>query len=96
MSDRRLFLKSLAAAGAGAMLPELGAFAQAKVNRLNVRGGAIDVHHHFNAPGQSTGPRPWTVENTLAEMEKFGIGVAILSPVQNGPTTTTTRRRDAI
>jgi len=68
MTDRRLFLKTLAAAGAASLVPEFNVFGQT-VNKLNVRGGAIDVHHHFNAPGQSAGPKPWTVQNTLDQME---------------------------
>ena len=97
MSDRRLFLKTLAAAGAASLVPDFSVFGQT-VNKLNVRGGAIDVHHHFNAAGQSTGPRPWTIQNTLDQMEKFGIGVAILSPVQNGAGhyDNTPKGRDAI
>ena len=47
-------------------------------------GGAIDVHHHFLPPGQTAGARPWTPELTLAQMEKFNIGVSILSMTQNG------------
>jgi hypothetical protein len=78
MTDRREFLKTLASAGAASIIPGVAAFGQSRVNRVNVR-GAIDVHHHFNAPGQSTGPRPWTVQASLDQMEKFGIGVAILS-----------------
>src|SRR5262245_10855644 len=97
MTDRRLFLKTLAVAGAASLVPDLSVFGQT-VNRLSVRGGAIDVHHHFNAPGQSTVPRPWTIQNTLDQMEKFGIGVAILSPVQNGAGhyDNTPKGRDAI
>ncbi len=49
-----------------------------------MRGGAIDVHHHFLPPGQSAGPRPWSPQASLDQMERFGIGVAILSMTQNG------------
>jgi hypothetical protein len=51
--------------------------------KLNVRGGAIDVHHHFVLPG-GTANRPWSPEMSLEQMDKFGIGVAILSRTQNG------------
>jgi predicted TIM-barrel fold metal-dependent hydrolase len=83
MSSRRAFLKTLAAAGAATMVPESLA-GQQPVVKLNVRGGAIDVHHHYVPPGLPPGQRPWTPELALAQMEKFGIGVAILSASQNG------------
>jgi predicted TIM-barrel fold metal-dependent hydrolase len=83
MNDRRMFLKTLAATGAAALLPDPRLFGQGVV-KLNVPGGAIDVHHHFVPPGQSVGARRWTVEGSLEQMEKFGIGVAILSMTQNG------------
>lgn len=85
MSDRRAFLKTLAAAGAAALVPGGGVFGQERrVNRVNVRGGAIDVHHHFPAPGAAPGARPWTLQASLDQMEKFGIAVAIMSMSQNG------------
>jgi predicted TIM-barrel fold metal-dependent hydrolase len=83
MSDRRTFLKTLAAAGAASLVPSGDLFGQARVVRLNARGGAIDVHHHFQPPG-TTGNRPWSPELSLEQMEKFGIAVAILSMTQNG------------
>jgi len=83
VTDRRTFLKALAAAGAVSVLPDARLFGQANT-RLNVPGGAIDVHHHFAPPGQTAANRPWTPELTLAQMEKFNISVAILSMTQNG------------
>ena len=83
MKDRRTFLKTLGAAGAASAIPFDGVFGQERVVKLNVRGGAIDVHHHFQAPGM-TGNRPWSPERSLEQMDKFGIGVAILSMTQNG------------
>ena len=85
MSDRREFLKTLTAAGAAPLVPFSGLFGQERVVKVNARGGAIDVHHHFQPPGTSTGTRPWSPELSLEQMEKFGIGVAILSMSQNGP-----------
>jgi predicted TIM-barrel fold metal-dependent hydrolase len=83
MPNRRAFLKTLAATGAVALVPQtLGG--QEQVVKLNVRGGAIDVHHHYVPPGLPPGNRPWSPELALAQMEKFGIGVAILSASQNG------------
>jgi 6-methylsalicylate decarboxylase len=83
MNDRRTFLKTLAAAGTAGFMPRT-LRGQSNVVRLNVRGGAIDVHHHFQGPGMSAGNRPWTPERSLEQMERFGIGVAILSMTQNG------------
>ena len=81
--SRRRVLAGLAAAGAASLAPLRGAFAQSRAVKLNVRGGAIDVHHHFVPPGGATN-RPWSLEMSLEQMDKFGIGVAILSMTQNG------------
>ena len=51
MTNRREFLGTLAAAGAASLIPSSGVFGQERVAKLNVRGGAIDVHHHFVPPG---------------------------------------------
>jgi len=89
-TSRREVLKRLGTAGAVAILGGSSAFTQEKVNKVNVRGGAIDVHHHHQPPslGPGAGGRggggPWTPEKTLAQMEKFGISVAILSMTQMG------------
>jgi predicted TIM-barrel fold metal-dependent hydrolase len=85
MTDRRTFLKALAATGAVSLLPDSTLFGQS-TTRLNVPGGAIDVHHHFNPPGQAGGGgrRPWSLELTLEQMDKFNISVVILSMTQNG------------
>lgn len=83
MTNRRKFLEALAAAGAVALTPWFDAFGESRVAKLNVRGGAIDVHHHFVPPGGATN-RPWSPQMSLDQMDKFGIGVAILSMTQNG------------
>src|SRR5262245_21988569 len=55
----------------------------------------IDVHHHFipqfhvdamTAPGRRAGPPPpkWSPALSLADMDKSGIGTAVLSVVQPG------------
>ena len=82
MTNRRQFLQALAVAGAASLTPLSGAFGQDRVVKLNVRGGAIDVHHHFVPPGGTTN-RPWSPQMSLEQMDKFGIGVAILSMTQN-------------
>jgi len=83
---RREILKGLGAAGALTILGRGTGFTQNKVNRLNVRGGAIDVHHHHQPPtfGSIGRGGPWTPEKTLEQMDKFGISVAILSMTQMG------------
>jgi 6-methylsalicylate decarboxylase len=73
----------LAGAGAVSLLPD-GVFGQERPVKLDVRGGAIDVHHHFQAPGIVAGGRQWNAELSLEQMESFGIGVAVLSMTQNG------------
>ena len=74
----------MGAAGTALMAPAGHLFGQERNNRVDVQGGAIDVHHHFVPPGLSAGPRPWSPQASLDQMERFGIGVAILSMTQNG------------
>src|ERR1051325_331052 len=83
MTGRRLFLKTVGAAGVASLAPSSALFAQERAVRLNVRGGAIDVHHHFQPPG-GTSNRPWSPQLSLESMDRFNIGVAILSMTQNG------------
>ncbi len=84
MADRRTFLQMMAAAGAASLAPT-GAFAQDRVVKLRTRGGVIDVHHHFAAPGGIVaGGRAWNADLALTQMDKFGIAVSILSMTQNG------------
>jgi predicted TIM-barrel fold metal-dependent hydrolase len=83
MTSRRRFLGGLVGAGAASLSLEPWGYAQERSVRLNVRGGAIDVHHHFVPPGGTTN-RPWSPEMSLEQMDKFGIAVAILSMTQNG------------
>jgi 6-methylsalicylate decarboxylase len=88
--SRREFLTTLAALGVTTVLPGGTLAAQASPagnNRL------IDVHHHFSPPfyGKETGGRAWsygmgdrrmlqwTPQMSLAEMDKGGVGCAILS-----------------
>src|SRR5262245_65150469 len=87
-TSRRQILKGLGAAGALTILGTRTVFTQTKVNKLNVRGGAIDVHHHHQPPGFGNVGRggPWTPEKSLEQMDKFGIRVAILSMTQMGDT----------
>src|SRR6185503_6764434 len=87
--SRREVLKQLGAAGALTILGRAPGFTQNtqnKVAKLNIRGGAIDVHHHHQPPGFGNIGRggPWSPEKTLEQMDKFGITVAILSMTQMG------------
>ena len=90
MTYRREFLKALAAAGAGAMTGATGLLAQKKNYKLEVRGGAIDVHHHHMPPAFTAGAagrggrNPWTPERSLEGMDELGIAVAVLSMTQQG------------
>ena len=52
---RRDVLKHFGAAGALTMLGGTPAFSRQKVNKLTVRGGAIDVHHHHQPPELGVG-----------------------------------------
>jgi predicted TIM-barrel fold metal-dependent hydrolase len=97
MTDRREFLRILAAAGAGTIMPASGLLGQERVVKLNVRGGAINVHHHYTPPGLTAaagnrGAAPaaggrtgaWTPERSIEQMDKFGIGVSIVSMTMMG------------
>ena len=78
-ATRRELLKTMAVAGAGALLPWESLTAQ--VPRRGT--GKIDVHQHTRQPmpGQRQGNNPWTPEQTLEQMDKFAISVAILSAI---------------
>ena len=81
-SSRRAVLKSLAALGAGAMLPVGNLVAQASKSAPVTKQGRIDVHHHhrpavLGTGGGGRGPQ-WTPETSLAAMEKFNIATAIV------------------
>jgi 6-methylsalicylate decarboxylase len=96
MTDRREFLKALAAAGVCVMAPDNGLFAQQGQYKPTAKGGCIDVHHHLSPPrfgggggrgaggGRGGGLGAWTPQQSIEQMDKFGIGVAILSLTQSG------------
>jgi hypothetical protein len=86
MNSRREFLKTLAVAGAGAMLP-------ANAQNSARHAGRIDVHHHMQPPfyvnamqdelkRTNFNPRPWTPAVSLDAMDKHNIATSMLSPVQ--------------
>src|SRR5271169_3169511 len=89
-ASRREFLRTLAAAGAGALLPGSGLLAQANRPAL----GRIDVHHHMippfyvkameaiRGPRTSTATEPWKPSVSLDEMDKNGVTTAMLSLTQ--------------
>ncbi len=96
-ASRREFLKALAAAGICAMVPASGLLAQRGPYKPAAKGGCIDVHHHHQPPGfgigggggrGAGGPRggggraQWTPQLSIEQMDKFGIGVAVLSLTQ--------------
>ena len=85
--SRRDLLKTLASAGAAAILPARRLIAQATPP------GRIDVHHHMQPPFYVSAmekelresgftARPWSPAVSLEAMDKHGIATAMLSPVQ--------------
>ena len=91
--SRRDLLRSLAAAGAaagaGALLPAGGVFAQSTRSGAQGRAGRIDVHHHYTMPSWSKISRvganwDWTPAKSLEQMDKYGIITSILSITQPG------------
>jgi predicted TIM-barrel fold metal-dependent hydrolase len=82
MINRRRVLAALGTVGAATLVRSSPAYGRRRGAKLNVRGGAIDVHHHFVPPGGTTN-RPWSPQMSLEQMDKFGIAVAVLSMTQN-------------
>jgi 6-methylsalicylate decarboxylase len=74
--SRRELLESLAALGAGALLP-----AGCLIGQTNpAKRGRVDVHHHMLPPFQPNfASRHWSPDVSLAAMDKFGTETAILS-----------------
>lgn len=92
-NSRRGFLKSIAAVGAGALLPVSGLPAQSVAPGGRAMAGRIDVHHHLFPPfyvkameadlkAQGFAMRPWTPESSIERMDKAGVATSMLSPVQ--------------
>ncbi len=92
-ASRRKFLKTLAMAGAGAVLPGRGIFAQAISPSVLSMPGRIDVHHHMFPPfyieamkdqlaANGFTLRQWSPAISLDMMDKHGIATAFVSPVQ--------------
>ena len=84
-ASRRRFLKTLAAAGMGAILPATGLIAQITGPAATAKRRRIDVHHHM-VPPEAVKRRSglwrswnWTPDISLAQMEKYDIASAILS-----------------
>jgi predicted TIM-barrel fold metal-dependent hydrolase len=76
--------KLIGAVAAGAVLPFGWRFAQAQDKPHR-----IDVHHHIVSPGYSAALKErgqrhaaWTVERSLAEMDKSGISTSLTSLIQ--------------
>ena len=82
---RRRVLGGLTAAGVASLLP----FGCATTAGVPGKPHRIDIHHHIISPGYSAalkerGQRhaPWTIERSLAEMEKSGIATAVTCLMQ--------------
>jgi predicted TIM-barrel fold metal-dependent hydrolase len=83
-ASRREFMKTLGAAGAMVMLPAGALFAQATPQTRLVKTGRIDVHHHAVVPSylKASGlriDRHWTPAGSIEQMDKYGIGTAVVS-----------------
>lgn len=86
-ASRRTFLKSAAALGLGAMLPETGLVAQSTSSTPAPKNGRIDVHGHLTPPivietvGADAlgGFAKWTPEKALAAMDESGVTTAMVS-----------------
>jgi predicted TIM-barrel fold metal-dependent hydrolase len=87
-NSRREFLKSLAMAGAGALVSAAGLRAQATISK-----GRIDVHHHLFPPfyikamekeidTQGFVARNWSPQASIDLMDRAGVDTAMVSPVQ--------------
>src|SRR6266705_4377636 len=84
VTSRRNLLKTIAAVGAGAILPAAGLIAQnAKKNGAGGNPRRIDVHHQYSFVrdgNYGTGRSAQAPMDSLAQMEKHGIATAIISP----------------
>ena len=89
-ASRRDFLKSVAVAGAGALLPASELLAQVASPAARLQ-GRIDVHHHIVPPSllQALGPQrlaggsaAWTPAKALEEMDQGGVssGMSSIAP----------------
>jgi predicted TIM-barrel fold metal-dependent hydrolase len=83
-ASRRKFLGTLAAVGAGAMLPTGELIAQASRPGVNLKTGRIDVHHHALSPNfmKASGVGAswnWTPAVSIAQMDKCGIATSFLA-----------------
>jgi 6-methylsalicylate decarboxylase len=83
-ASRREFLKTLAAVGAGAMVPASGLLAQAAAQKPVARTGRIDVHHHAVTPGymKASGIGAnwhWSPAVSIEQMDKYGIATSVMS-----------------
>src|SRR5450631_674093 len=76
-ASRREFLRTLAVAGAAAVLPVGESFAQATPASANLKTGRIDVHHHALSPNfmKAAGVGAswhWSPAVSLEQMDKCG------------------------
>ena len=87
---RRTLLQSAATAGVATFLFDACVFGQV-ANKSSAKGGRIDVHHHHippallaRIPNANARFTSWTPEQSLEQMDRFDIAVAILSLTQMG------------
>ena len=92
--SRRAFLKSLAAVGAGALLPAGAMLGQVTGRSAGgEKNGRIDVHNHFTPPAllAAVGEKrlgaamaKWTPDKTLADMDAAGVTTVLTSIAPQG------------
>lgn len=87
-STRRNVVTGLAALGASALLPGCASTDSAS-SAAPAKPHRIDIHHHFVSPGYSAalkqmgrGHAKWSVQMSLADMDKSGIQMSMLSLIQ--------------
>ena len=90
--SRRKFLKSIAIAGAGALLPTNGLLSEAAAQTAQAGLGRIDVHHHMIPPfyvkamgadrNASSATAEWSPSVSLDLMDHNGVSTAMLSVTQ--------------
>jgi 6-methylsalicylate decarboxylase len=88
---RRNFLAGVAALGVGASAAAAALTSAAPAASQVAAKARIDVHHHYVPPVQAAAivkhggkPPQWTLQSSFADMEKAGVGTAVLSLVPSG------------
>ena len=85
-TSRRDFLKSVAAVGAGALLPATDLLGQGTSPAARLRAGRIDVHHHIVPPAlvqalraRGVAPANWSLAKALEDLDEAGVSIGMSS-----------------